>query len=230
MYMELLPLLLVNNVNYESLSASYSERGLELTEFEFLSNNSYYIIYKENGVSGITDYIETVIWDRKHVVKVVVTFNDNHYERLQDSLWYCIDSIAWEYEDPIPSDFYLHYQLYGDFEYAIPLNWSVGETENSIYAYDENTDVSLTINVLNDTTLLENISQIDYSNFISNGRENFILTQFIQNENSLYGEATFINNEVQMSMIQEYYANGKHHYILTYEFPTDLGQDYGPFF
>ena len=69
---------MVNNATAESLSETYSQRGMEITEFQYMSDNSYYLIYQSQGMSGITDYIENVIWDRSHVAKVVVTFNDEN--------------------------------------------------------------------------------------------------------------------------------------------------------
>ena len=88
---------MVNNATVDSLSESYNTRGMEITEFQFLSDNSYYLIYQSKGLSGITDYIEYVIWDRQHVAKIVVTFNDENYDKLKDELWYCLDSISWDY-------------------------------------------------------------------------------------------------------------------------------------
>ena len=74
--------------------------------------------------------------------------------------------------------------------------------------------------------MLTDITELDYSNFLSNGKSNFVLNQFQQSDTNIYGEATYINNNVQMSIVQEYYANGTYQYILTYEFPTELGSDY----
>lgn len=53
---------MINNVTLESLTESYGNRGLEVTEFSYLTDNSYYLIYNNKGTSGVTDYIETVFW------------------------------------------------------------------------------------------------------------------------------------------------------------------------
>ena len=217
---------MVNNATAESLSETYSQRGMEITEFQYMSYNSYYLIYQSQGMSGITDYIEYVIWDRSHVAKVVVTFNDENYEKLKDEIWHCLDSISWQYEDPITDGYRLVYQLDGDFEYAVPDQWTTGSSDSSFYAYDESSGASLTVNLINDPTMLSDITELDYSNFLSNGKSNFALNQFQQSDNSIYGEATYVNNDVQMAIVQEYFANGTYQYILTYEFPTELGSDY----
>ena len=199
---------MVNNASADSLSQTYSQRGLTITEFQFLADNSYYLVYQSSGKSGITDYIELVIWDRSHVAKIVWTFNDSNYEKLKEEIWYCIDSISWQYEDPITEGFILCYQIDGDFEYAVPDSWQSGSTDTSFYAYEENTGASLTVNLLDDSTLLNDITQIDYANFLSNGKSNFVLNQFQQNDSMIYGEATYQNNDVQTAIVQGYFANG----------------------
>ena len=52
---------MVNNASADSLSQTYSQRGLTITEFQFLADNSYYLVYQSSGKSGITDYIELVM-------------------------------------------------------------------------------------------------------------------------------------------------------------------------
>ena len=217
---------MVNNASVDSLSETYSSRGMEITEFQYMSDNSYYVIYQAKGIAGITDYIEYVIWDRQHVAKIVVTFSDENYDKLKDEIWYSLDSITWDYEEPITDGFYLKYQITGDFEYAVPDQWTTGSSDTAFYAYNETDGASLTVNLIQDATLLSDITELDYSNFLSNGKANFVLNQFQQSDYNIYGEATYISNEIQMSVVQEYYANGAYQYILTYEFPTELGNDY----
>lgn len=217
---------MVNNTTSESMSETCASRGFKLTEFETLAGNSYCAIYQSQGLSGITDYIEYVVWDRSHVVKLVVTVNDEYYDRLQDEIWSCIDSLSWEYESPIPENCYLYYQSYGDFEHAVPNGWVTGSTEDAFYAYDDATDAVLTINVLEDPSYISDISQLDYAGFLSNGKSNFALTKFEQSENSIYGEATYMSGDVQMGLMQSYLANGTYHYIVTYEFPLDYADQY----
>lgn len=73
---------------------------------------------------------------------------------------------------------------------------------------------------------MNDITQIDYANFLSNGKSNFVLNQFQQNDSMIYGEATYQNNDVQTAIVQGYFANGTYQYIVTYEYPVDLGTDY----
>lgn len=216
----------VNNATQEALAQTYAAQGLNLTEFAYTANNSYYTVCQKQSNTGVTDYIQTVVWDRQHVIKVMVTLNDQNYEKLADTIWHCIDSIQWDYEDPIPDGFYMYYQTIGDFEYPVPSDWVTGNTENTFYAYDENTNAKFSVSLIEDTSSINEISQLDYSTFAANGRSNFALTKYEQSDNNIYGEATYLSGDLTMSMMQYYIANGTYHYILTYEYPTELGADF----
>lgn len=220
---------MINNVSGDSLYETYSARGLGLTEFERTSETSYYVVYKGKGMSGITDYIEYVLWDRSHVAKIVMTFNDNNYEKLQTEIWGCIDSVSWTREDPVYDGMYLMYSQYGDFEFAVPTDWSTATADNTFYATYDESNIAMTAAVLEDSTLMSEFSQIDYTNYLSSGKQNFALTQFQQDETSIYAEATYYYGETQMSLMQYYISNGVYHYIVTYECPTELGAEAIPF-
>lgn len=213
---------MVNNVTEESLNETLSQSGYTLTEFSYLGDNGYYDIYKGYNNAGEVDYIEHVFWDRSHVVKILVIVNDIYYDKLSDEIWFAINSASWEYENPITEGYFLNYQIYGDFEFAVPDTWLFSSTDGALYAYDEETGSSLVVNVLEDPSMLEDISELDYVNFLSAGKSNFILSTFQQYSDYIYGEGTYSNNGVNVALMQAYYANGKYQYILTYEYPLEL--------
>lgn len=88
----------------------------------------------------------------------------------------------------------------------------------------------MTVNLLEDTTSINDISQLDYIDFLSSHRPDFSLLSFSHTENHIYGEATYLNNGILTSLIQYYYANCVYHYIITYECPTDYGEYMVPLF
>ncbi len=221
---------MVNNASLESLTETYGANGFSVSDFDFMSTSSYYVIYQSQGMSGITDYIEHVYWDRQHVVKILVTVNDSNYTKLEAEIQQSLGSVQWECEDPVPEDLYINYQPYGDFEFAVPNGWVVGSTDEAFYAYDESYNAVLTVNVLEDSSSISDISELDYANFLTNNKANFALTGFEQSGNSIYGEATYISDNTQMGLMQYYYANGMYHYVVTYEFPTNMGEELVPVF
>lgn len=219
---------MVNNVTAESLAESYAARGLTLTEFQRETETSYYTICQENGMNGVTDYVERVLWDRDHVAKIVFTFNDSNYEKLQTDIWGCIDSVQWVRENPVPEGFCLYYSQIGDFEFAYPFGWAAEPADGAFYASLEGTNAYMSVNVEENNTLMSNFSQVDYSNSLSSGRQNFVLTQFQADDSSVYAEATFYYGDVQMSLMHFVIANGVYHYSIAYECPTELGAEIIP--
>lgn len=219
---------MVNNATYEQMADACAGMGYQISGFSYVSDSSYCLTYQSQGLSGVTDYIEDVYWDRSHVVKVVITVNDSNYARLEKEIASCRESFLWDCEDPLPEGCCLIYQAYGDFEYAVPDTWVTGSTDEAFYAYDEGMDAVMTVNVLEDPSPLSGISEIDYSDFLANGKSNFALTRFENNGDSIYGEATYSGANGQRGLMQYYAANGAYHYIVTYEFPTDLGAALAP--
>ena len=218
---------MVNNVTDASLQETLTESGYTLTEFDYIGDNGYYDIYQGLNNTGAVDYIEHVFWDRSHVVKILAIVNDVNYAKIKDELWFAINSAEWTYEDPITPGYYLNYQLYGDFEFAIPDTWQFSSTDSSLYAYDEQSGAMMTVNVLEDPSMLSDITQIDYNNFLSlRSESNFMLNVFQQYSDYIYGEATYDNNGVATALAQTYYANGTYQYIITYEFPTAYADPY----
>ena len=219
---------MVNNATKESLAESFAARGLTLTEFSRESETSYYTICQENGMGGVTDYVEEVLWDRDHVVKIVVTFNDSYYDKLQTDIWGCIDSVQWIRENPVPEGFALYYSQVGDFEFAYPFGWAVEAADGAFYASLEGTNAYMSVNVEENNTLMSNFSQVEYSNSLSAGRSDFVLTQFQSDDSSVYAEATFYYGDVQMSLMHCVIANGAYHYSIAYECPTEIGAEVIP--
>ena len=215
---------MVNNTTAESLAQSLGSLGYNLTEFERTDETSYYAVYQGAEMNGVTDYIENVFWDRSHVVKVILVFSDSNYQKLHDIIMGCIDSINWVRNDPVPEGTYLFYNQTGDYEFAVPTGWTASMPDNTyLYASDQNTGAEMTSEVLEDPTLMSDFSQLDYTNFLSEGKQGFILSAFQQSDNAIYAEASWYSNNIQMGLIQYYIANGKYHYITTYSFPVSAG-------
>lgn len=219
---------MVNNVTQESLAETYANMGYVLTEFGRSSETEYYIIYKKNGIDGVTDYIEYVLWDRSHVMKVLMIFQENFYDKLSDDIWACLDSITWARPDPVSEGTYLLYFSYGDFEVAVPTGWITAIADNTFYATDEESGAFMTVDCVEDSTWMKDFSQVDYTSYLSGTRNSFVLSVFNQSDDAVYSEATYMNGNVSMGLIQYYYVNGTYHYIITYEFPLDYGDYYAP--
>lgn len=216
----------VNNVTAESLGADLLAMGYSLTDFSRTSLNSYLTTYQSETSAGVMDYIDFTIWDLSHVVKLHITVQDDNYERIKEPLLASLDSLVWDYEDPIPEGIYINYSINGDFQFGIPEGWTTGEQEGSIYAYDTS-GANMSVTLLEDQDPdIDSLTQLDYATFASTGKNNFILSRFEKGSHYIYAEATYSTNNVMMGMMQYYGIYGTSHYIITFNIPYDLISDY----
>lgn len=217
----------VNNEDASTLQQSLQELGYTFIDFQRPAANNYYVVYKKENEAGTTDYIEDVIWDRDHVVKLVATVNDQYYDEMESTIWNCFKSAVWNYENPIADGFMLVYLQNGDFEFAYPVNWEYGETDQAAYASDPETGASVTVTMSDGTGVsAQSISQLDYSDMLSQNRQNYQLQGFSQYDDHVHGEAVYSQNGVQVGVVQDLYANGYFLYAVTYEFPMELSDSF----
>lgn len=173
------------------------------------------------------DYIDYTIWDLSHVVKIHTTVMDEYFNRMKGSIFSSLDSLVWDYEDPIPDNISIYYILNGDFQFGVPLNWITGEQDGSLYSYDEGTGACMSVSTLADQEIdIDSLTQMDYANFASNGKNNFLLSRYEKGMDYIYAEANYSVNNAMMGMMQYYAVIGSTHYILTFELPYDYIEEY----
>lgn len=209
----------VNNVSEEYLTDSLYGQGYTLSEYYRDSGNTYTVIYNKSNESGVIDYLEYVVWDRKHVVKIKAVFNDKYFTHMKTAVKNTLNSIQWNYEDPISDGFYLVYKVDGDFEFAVPLNWSYGETDGAAFAQDPDTGATLTVTLNPASVYANQITQIDYTGLVGEGKQNYQLQGFAQYDDHVHGEASYTVNGEQAAVVQDLYANGAYLYLVSYECP-----------
>ena len=218
----------VNNVTIESLSEDLAAQGLSILNFERPDASSYFLYYQKSNTEGIVDYIDYVLWDRAHVVKITLTVKEAYLERLNDIINECFDSVAWNREDPIPDGVFLCYNMAGDFEFGVPISWPYSEADGAVFAMDEQTGAQMTVTFLESNASISDIPQTEYAQFLSSGKNSFMLHLYDVHSNSIYGEASYISQSTgeQIDMMQYYIADGKNHCISTFEFPDSVSGDY----
>lgn len=217
----------VNNATAESVSEDLLSRGYSMMDFGWSTPNSYLATYQSETSAGVMDYIDYTIWDLSHVVKFHATVQDVYFNRLKESIFASLDSLVWDYEDPVPENICIYYILGGDFQFGVPLGWTTGEQDGSLYAYDEATGASMSVSMLTDQEVdINSLTQVDYANFAANGKNNFILSRFEKGADYIYAEANYSVNNTMMGMMQYYSIVGSTHYILSFELPYDVIDQY----
>lgn len=204
----------------ESVSTSAIAAGYNFLDFYWIDNSSFVITYTKGTNESLINYIETVHFDRKNIVKVTYIIKGEYYQKLQATIEQSIDSIQWEREDPIPKEFILQYNSFGNFEFGSPIGWTSGITDGAYYAQDTQTGATMVITAVESDFTYEKISQLDYVKIASRGRSNFALRSYVADEKIIRGTAVYAQNGQQYMMMQYLIASGTYEYSITFECPV----------
>lgn len=204
----------------ESASTSAIAAGYNFLEFYWIDNSSFAIIYTKGTNESVTNYIETVHFDRKNIIRVTYIIKGEHYQKLQATVEQSIDSIEWERKDPIPKEFILQYNSFGNFEFGSPIGWTSGITDGAYYAQDTQTGATMVITAVESDFTYEKVSQLDYVKTASRGRSNFALRSYAADKKIIRGTAVYAHNGQQYMMMQYLIASGTYEYSITFECPV----------
>lgn len=216
------------SVLLESQETSYERITAEngaLSNFSWLTNDSYVCSYQKSVNNSAIDYVEYVMFDRSNIVKVIYVIQDSLFTKLQNEISASIDSIVWNRPDPIPEGFNLAYSDFGRFEYGYPVNWNSSVNDGVFYTEEPNGHANFSISCTPSETLYQDISQVEYINWVSQGRSNFNLQNFGADANRITAAATYKNGDTLIVMEQYLFASGEYEYVLTMECPYNLYQD-----
>lgn len=184
----------INTVDENLLTQQAVSNGMELREYSKPDNSSYYVSY----CSSDYGFIEYSFWDYSAIIKLNFCVDIRYYndETMNKTLKYIVNSFDWTKPDPIPSGIIPIFVSGGNYEFGFPKGWDYGESGDTVYMTNTNGSASFSVTVNEAASSLENISQIDYINYISQSKPDFMLTNF--------------NNDGQkISITGEYFLNGK---------------------
>lgn len=211
----------INNINQEFLSSSIVQAGFTFVNYNRIDTSSYEIMYQKNE---IYDYIEEVKWSRDYIVKMICIFNDENYSKIYPYYDRIINSFAWDTDNIIPTDLFLYYSEYGDFEFAVPYGWTTGNSDTSFVAINEENSAQITITTTERTELLTDLTAIDITNYLNNNKNSFMLKEFSTSATSATATA-YYNNGTASTNKTYLFANGQYLYILQFDFYTGAIDD-----
>lgn len=206
----------VNNVSKDS---AIIPQGGQMQVFEKYSHNEYFFNYLISTNGGMYNVINYTVWDKKHIIEFVFKIN-NEYPALLDRVTYMIDSIFFVPEDPIPESFYVAYDGAANFSFAYKDSWEALNTEDGYSLYDSQSGMMINIERIKSTETLENITQMDYTNFAGRTRQQFCLTAYQNDGKHIQGEATYTSGQKQIYMIQHIFCTGEYEVILSIDIPA----------
>ena len=212
----------INMMNGESIRWDVEiNRGI-FHDYVQINNTSAIYSYTLNEI----EHIHYLTWDRMTIVGVKIEVHREFYDLYFGTFMHILDNFHWEKQNPIPENFIMLYNEFGSFEFGVPANWGTAITEEGVFlASSPDTGVVMYVNVFQNDTNFEGVSQIEYSNVIGHGRSSFILREFFNDGRSIYADAMYTANNRNFMFLQHMISNGAYHYTFTLEAPTEYAEE-----
>lgn len=205
----------INTVDENFLIQQASANGMEVREYSKPTNSSYFVSY----CSSDYGYIEYSFWDYSAIIKLNFCVDIKYYndEQMNKTLKYIVNSFEWKKSDPIPEGITPKYISYGNFEFGFPEGWNYGESGNTIVMTNQEGSASFTITVNEAAASLENISQIEYINYISQSKPDFMLTNFSNDGQKISITGEYMLNGQKLNLQQYIIVNNGFEYNLSFD-------------
>lgn len=210
---------LINMTEAETLSTNLVEEGYTFVNFSKLTSSSYEVLYQKTQQSTY-DYIEDVFWTRNGIVKLVFIVNDENYEKMYPFISNTINSFTWTTKDIIPEEYAIFYSEFANFEFAVPVNWNFGISNNTYVAINPDDTAQMTVSATTYDTTLENLTATDITNLLKNGKSNFMLKEFSTSTTNAQVKFTY-NNGTPATNLTYLFSNGVYLYIIQFDYYDD---------
>lgn len=204
----------VNNMTASSISSTLVEKGYVFVNYVRLSANSYQILYQDKSTS-VNDYIQTVYWDRDHIVSLSCSFSDENYQGIIPYFDKIISSFKWNYENPIEKGYAIYFHPNLNVEFLIPETWICETSDKTIRFTDKASGAMILLSVNNTNQYLDSITATDMSNMIKSGRNNFMMKDFNTSKTKAYASCSYYENNKQVLCDQYVFADGKRYYFIS---------------
>ena len=216
----------VNNITEEVLFADVTNAGGLWGGYDRLDNSTYIVVYELND----TDFFELTTWDLANTARVQFAIPAARYEYYYDTVIHLFDSFSWQKGNPIPSDFGIMYNEYGNFEFGIPTGWIATITDGIFSSTNPNTGSIMYVSVSEVSADLSGITQIDYVAVASQNKSNFLLSTYSNNGSFLTAEATYSSGGNQYSVINNILVRDGFMYEFTFECAAGNYNTDGPYY
>ena len=205
--------------------ADVEDAGGGFVSFTREGNSGYTAMYQMYGDGVLYDYIEINRYDLNYAARVTICIPDDAYKSLQKQISAVCSSVYWEPHDPIPEDFLLVYNEFGDFEFAVPSQWQRGIYQGEYVARDPVTGAEMHVSVALSDRTYENVNQAVYAEYLAEGKEGFAMRQFSANTNLIYSVSSYMINGFLAYRVDYLVATGVYEYGISFLCPVDCYTD-----
>lgn len=213
----------INTITEDVLRQQASSSDMEIREFKKDSNSNYAVSYNSYNYG----YIDCVHWDYNTIITLNFMLDIKYYNDsdVNKTIKYIEQSFNWITENPIPDDLQLAYFEYGNFEFGFPADWNYGESSDTIMITNQEGSAAITITVTEAATTLENISQIDCVNYLSQIKPNFMLDSFSNTGNMITCTGSYQLDDVKLNVQEYIMVNNGYEYTLSFDTESQVTSD-----
>lgn len=216
----------VLNVSSESIQSELAAIGANFISFKPDGNCGHTLLYQTYENDVLYNLIEVTRVDLQNVVKVVICVPATAYKSLEKEVDYMASSVSWNPANPIPADFILAYNEFGNFEFAVPAAWSRGIENNEYVARDTNySSAEMHVSVTETSNLYTGVNQAIYAEYLSAGKEGFSIKQFTCTDNLIYCVSTYTINTFPVYRVEYLLATGAFEYGIAFICPTSFYEE-----
>ena len=204
----------INAVTEASVSNELAASNFIPLYYERLSSSSFLLSYCTDSI--IT--WEYVIWDRELEYRLIFSTGKEQTAAVKALISHVFDSFHWEQTLPIQED-YLVYHSFGNFEFAVPVEWTSGMSSEAFSATHMETGAVYSVTVSETSlTSLQRISQLQYVQEAAKSRSNLYIKSYGAGASQITAESVYSLDGAQMIF---YHAMSLYNGYL-YEFMLDV--------
>ncbi len=221
----------VLNTSTESVQSELAAVGGNFISFQPDGNYGYTLLYQTYENDILYNFIEITRVDLQNVVRIIISCPYDAYKSQEKEIDYMASNVSWNPMNPIPSDYILAYNEFGNFEFAVPAAWSRGIENNEYVARDNNyTGAEMHVSVSESNALYTNINQALFAEYLSAGKEGFSIKQFTCSDNVIYCVSTYTVNSFPVYRVEYLLATGAYEYGIAFICPTSYYEEIAPMF
>lgn len=220
----------LNSMTEEVIQSDLAAIGGNFISFTQEGNIGYTILYQVYENNVLYNCVEVNRIDLYNVVRIVINAPAEVYNQLSNQISAVVDSISWNPPNPIPSDFILVYNTFGNFEFAVPMAWNRAIENGEYVAKDTVSGAEMHVSVSESNATYENVNQGNMAEYLAGGKEGFAIKQFTANNNLIYCVSSYMVNGFQVYRVDYLLATGYYEYAMCFICPADLFQSISPMF
>lgn len=212
----------IHNITESNIQTDIAACGDRFVSFTPNNNYGYTLLYQHVSDSILYDYIVVTRYDLQNLARIVICTPDEVYQQLLKELSLIADSVSWNPANPIPVDFMLVYNAFGNFEFAVPIAWEKYIDSGDYVARDYETGAEMRITVYESYATYDSVNQGNFTEYMASGKDGFAIKQFTSNRNLIYCVSSYSINGISVYRVDYMLATGAYEYSISFICPVEF--------